>query len=313
MNIYYNSFETTINIPNDMCIGEVQELILNRCMLFVYEIEHIEIINNNKKYIFGSENIPFTEKYNDFLEKNNINIEDKINCYIIDRKKDENGNVFKNNVFIENYIKWYNDYIEKIQETNEKTNEENVLYNPLQNILDSIFRYPLFEPSTESIIIQENEQTLEETKEPIEEMKINEPLDEIESINRRVDSAISFLNQYIENIGVTNIATPIISTTIIYNDYIDIDISNNFLFNEYEDVKIILEDEKFEELEKIEYDENITQKECLICLETFNENEKLIKIKCNHIFHIDCIKKWVCYESNKCPVCRIDVNDGIKK
>ena len=41
------------------------------------------------------------------------------------------------------------------------------------------------------------------------------------------------------------------------------------------------------------------------------QNDELVKIKCNHIFHCHCIKSWLCNESNKCPVCRIEVGKGI--
>jgi hypothetical protein len=39
---------------------------------------------------------------------------------------------------------------------------------------------------------------------------------------------------------------------------------------------------------------------CAICLD---KCITYIKLKCNHIFHLQCIKKWT-KESNKCPLCR---------
>ena len=42
------------------------------------------------------------------------------------------------------------------------------------------------------------------------------------------------------------------------------------------------------------------QQTCAICLDrciTF------IKLKCNHMYHSECIKEWA-RESNKCPLCR---------
>jgi hypothetical protein len=83
---------------------------------------------------------------------------------------------------------------------------------------------------------------------------------------------------------------------------------NNIILNE--DVKIILDEEEFENLERIKYDKSNKSLECLICLDTFEDEEKFITIKCNHIFHCNCIKSWLCEESNKCPVCRIEAGKG---
>ena len=46
--------------------------------------------------------------------------------------------------------------------------------------------------------------------------------------------------------------------------------------------------------------------ECPICLEYFDDKDKLAKLKCDHVFHVDCIKKWIPRESS-CPTCRIIV------
>ena len=54
------------------------------------------------------------------------------------------------------------------------------------------------------------------------------------------------------------------------------------------------------------YSKDTIYNECPICLEYFNDKEKLAKLKCGHVFHIECIKKWISRESN-CPTCRIKV------
>ena len=51
---------------------------------------------------------------------------------------------------------------------------------------------------------------------------------------------------------------------------------------------------------------------CAICLEPFEAGKKVAVLKCNHIYHEDCIKPWI--ESHTtCPVCRTDVADEEKK
>lgn len=80
--------------------------------------------------------------------------------------------------------------------------------------------------------------------------------------------------------------------------------------HEYEDVKIILNDEEFNNIETLIYNNlnNCGMSSCLICTEDFNNNDEIKKTKCNHIFHTNCIKQWLCKESNKCPICRIEID-----
>ena len=46
-------------------------------------------------------------------------------------------------------------------------------------------------------------------------------------------------------------------------------------------------------------------KECNVCLENIEKGQEIIILKCNknHIFHSECIKKWLKY-SISCPLCR---------
>ncbi len=92
---------------------------------------------------------------------------------------------------------------------------------------------------------------------------------------------------------------------------------NNFGFTFGSDVKVVITEEEFEdELEHHKYSEisrdaKITK--CSICTEDFVENDDVIKTKCDHIFHRDCIKPWLCNESVKCPICREEIIEGKPK
>ena len=101
---------------------------------------------------------------------------------------------------------------------------------------------------------------------------------------------------------------------LVYSTFLINPIYNNINYD-YEDVKIVLNEEQFNNLEcKCYKDLNLNEaKECLICIDNFNEEDDIVKIKCNHIFHKNCIKSWLCEESNKCPVCRISIDEGIQK
>ena len=52
--------------------------------------------------------------------------------------------------------------------------------------------------------------------------------------------------------------------------------------------------------------------ECVICMDTFTNGAKVRKIpSCRHIFHDDCLMKWLSgaqqQEAQKCPMCNSDV------
>ena len=90
-------------------------------------------------------------------------------------------------------------------------------------------------------------------------------------------------------------------------------IENNFLnFNLNEDVKVVISNEDFNKFERVKFDDiNKDNCDCLICIENFNCDDEIVKIKCNHMFHCNCIKSWLCRESNKCPICRLEVGKGV--
>lgn len=41
---------------------------------------------------------------------------------------------------------------------------------------------------------------------------------------------------------------------------------------------------------------------CAVCLDSFEE-KKVIKLRCNHLFHSECISNWIEYQTT-CPICR---------
>jgi len=80
--------------------------------------------------------------------------------------------------------------------------------------------------------------------------------------------------------------------------------NNNINYENMEDIKIVLSNEEFENIENIKC---LNESKCSICLEDIAKNEKIKKINCNHEFHIECLKEWLCRQSIKCPICRFDV------
>jgi hypothetical protein len=43
--------------------------------------------------------------------------------------------------------------------------------------------------------------------------------------------------------------------------------------------------------------------ECVICMENFENHHNIFKTVCNHIYHKDCIMKWI-FQNINCPICR---------
>jgi len=47
---------------------------------------------------------------------------------------------------------------------------------------------------------------------------------------------------------------------------------------------------------------NLNEKQCVICLEEFEEGTNLKRLCCNHHYHAGCIDKWL-VQNGKCPLC----------
>ena len=86
----------------------------------------------------------------------------------------------------------------------------------------------------------------------------------------------------IKQLNLNNMSLGSIPNSIIYLDSLKIlDLSNNQIEFLPEDI-------------------------CTICLEEFKFDEELKKLKCNHIYHKECLKPWL-DNKKKCPICRADI------
>ena len=54
----------------------------------------------------------------------------------------------------------------------------------------------------------------------------------------------------------------------------------------------------------------IEDKQCVICMTDYIENESLTGLPCCHYFHESCINTWL-KESRLCPICRLDIENNI--
>lgn len=77
-----------------------------------------------------------------------------------------------------------------------------------------------------------------------------------------------------------------------------------------QDSTIFNNNTKIIEYQKPENNENENEDEgdcCSICLEEFNDKEKLIELQCKHFFHNVCIKTWLTKYSEICPYCKQNI------
>ncbi|OLY78900.1 Receptor homology region, transmembrane domain- and RING domain-containing protein 3 [Smittium mucronatum] len=59
------------------------------------------------------------------------------------------------------------------------------------------------------------------------------------------------------------------------------------------------------EQEKAELDNDF---DCLICFEKMNVGDKVRSIPCSHIFHQECLDRWLLDRMGSCPNCRLDLH-----
>tara|TARA_B110000977_G_C11065087_1_gene487499 strand:- start:512 stop:1129 length:618 start_codon:yes stop_codon:yes gene_type:complete len=73
------------------------------------------------------------------------------------------------------------------------------------------------------------------------------------------------------------------------------------------DVKVTLKDES--KIKKYKLDCTLDSK-CSFCMNCLDKDEGVWELQCGHVFHQDCIKKWLKEYSYKCPICRKETGEG---
>ena len=86
--------------------------------------------------------------------------------------------------------------------------------------------------------------------------------------------------------------------------------NQNELFKEKKKQFILELDEfQFKHLEKYSA---LKEEKCPICLQKYKGADMIKKFPCKHIFHKNCIFKWL-DKSNACPLCKYDISDNVNK
>ena len=60
-------------------------------------------------------------------------------------------------------------------------------------------------------------------------------------------------------------------------------------------------------LEKMRFDHDDDQCKCMICLEEFSIGVETMLMPCGHLYHGECIVKWL-ETSHVCPLCRYEMS-----
>lgn len=125
------------------------------------------------------------------------------------------------------------------------------------------------------------------------------------NINRTI---YEFYNHYsipITEIEIEN-SNIMIYPNLLFSTLMNIIDNTNDNEEVQEDTEILTEEE-FNQLEVVKVDNSNVDNECSICIDNFSEGQEVIKLPCNHIFHINCIKSHLRNYNNKCPLCRGNV------
>ncbi|KAH0681680.1 hypothetical protein KY285_021943 [Solanum tuberosum] len=59
-------------------------------------------------------------------------------------------------------------------------------------------------------------------------------------------------------------------------------------------------------LEPMEAHERNSNDECSVCLDELGEETDVLRLPCSHLFHAECITKWL-QNSHYCPLCRFQM------
>ena len=78
------------------------------------------------------------------------------------------------------------------------------------------------------------------------------------------------------------------------------------------DVRVVLSEQTFNRLRKSKYrdlENNLKEMNnmCNLTLQEFLPDNEIVVLPCNHVFNYEPIKEWLTNHSNKCPVCRHEI------
>ncbi len=289
--------------------------------------EEIEEQNSDNNNTNSSESIRINHIINNELN----GIMNMVNNYVINYRESRNNiNNNNNQNNNENNNNENNNIDEEINNesfdrafANFETNLFNEINNPFSNInINDEENNTTYESNESNESNESEEETKEDEQNNIEERPNRHT---IHTTTRIFTSSINNQNIFNNNFRTYTrnyrpLRIPLGNSTTLLNNLGTVETlmtsifgGGNFENFNYEDVKIVMTDEEFNKLEKINYNEKCLNEECCICMESFKEDEEVVKTPCEHNFHNECLKEWFLKESVKCPSCRKEVCKGTPK
>ena len=186
-------------------IGRIQESILYSFSLMIYNIEYTQVIwEDGSNMIMGEESMSFHETWKSCLERNQKEGISIRRIEIVDRKRDEKGNVIKENKIIDKYLQF-----EQNHSNQDFMQSWNIPFhnfsNPSPNITFRNFESSLFQDLLQPNILQRLSQHIQTNREHDTESISTESSEEEEEDEGEVEERefLEIRNEYSERDGNT--------------------------------------------------------------------------------------------------------------
>lgn len=232
------------------------------------------------------------QQQDNIIQDNNINNNNIIQDNNIINIIQDNNNI--------NIIQEQVNNINIIQEQDNNINQEQVDFSYLYNYMFNI-KQAFDDANTNEIVI-------------INELSTILQQNNIININQTLINFYEYYNLQVPNCLLNNHETDesdesqvnsiinIMDILIININSIQTDVINS----NQSDVITSLDNNEITKLNTYDLEEDLTHN-CVICMDNMKKTEKVIKLKCNHTFHCNCITPYLQDYNYKCPICRIEL------
>ena len=289
-----------LDIPCDIKNGTLQKELLNMFNLIIYDIKCMVFKYTEHNLICGYNDTSF---YSKFIKENLIDI------VILDKNS---TNIIIQDLDFKKLQESFNTYLISLDDEMFLNNQNNNISSHLFS-LDNIIN--IVNENTENEVNAENTENEVNAENTENEVNAENAENEVNTENETpVNNLETYLSIYSNSqvIQINNNQTENVMQFLEYNLF---NILNNTLINSInnelietqENVKIVMKKEDFDKINIIPIIEN--KGSCSICLESMTTN--IIKLECNHYYHKDCAEEWLCKCSNKCPICKTEISEGI--
>ncbi len=272
--LLYNDQENKINVRSNISLGRLQEIILSKLNLSIYETHYLTFVSENIKdnLIFGID-LNYLTCISDFPDETIIRV--------IPKNKEHN----------KPYINKYLNYIQFVEDERMATQLQDQINSPTNifNVLNNML-------GSEN---NENNENIVEIGHGALPLPSNFNISNFTFLSTTTTPTTLDNHDGFQNLLQTyNILTNALMT---------------LQSPEMNDVKIVNTVEELNNLKKIKFKDLKSlckSQTCNICLNDYEGNDDLIILDCDHYFHRECIIPWFSKESNKCPICKERVMKG---